>query len=207
MLFAQNPRIYSAIGDKVYNNVENINNLKNLTAYPYDANKIDAYVKEVNTEKEKAFKIEEGDKSIDAKAHLNKLRELSKGNDAFARDVDAYFNKALKEKNSILFLEIVNSGLLDTKKNKEKIMNYYIKHQDEINPEGAIQQFLDESKELERRRAAWALAQKRKEAERVKHLREKDKAEAEALERKLSEEVKRKKREIREHQKKELSIH
>ena len=206
-LFAQNPRVYSAIGDDVYNNAPAINNLKSLSAYPYEEKKIKTYIADVETSKEIGFNIESGSKDVSPSEYLKKLRKLTKVNVSFVRKVDAMYKKSLVDENSLLFIEMVNSGLLETKSKQKDIMDFYIKHQDDIDPAGVIQTFLDEDAELRRRQAYWLEAKKRKDAARVKYLRDKDKAEDEAMEEKLTKEVKEKKEEIRTHQKRELNIH
>ena len=206
-LFAQNPRVYSAIGDEIYNNAPAINNLKSLSAYPYEEKKIEDYISDVEASKEIGFKIESGSKDVSPSAYLKKLRELAKTDASFVRKVNAMYKKALVDENSLLFIEMVNSGLLETKSKQKDIMDFYIKHQDDIDPAGVIQTFLDEDAELRRRQAYWLEAKKRKEAARVKYLRAKDKAEEKALEEKLTKEVIEKKKEIRTHQKQELNIH
>ncbi len=207
LLLAQNPKVYSAIGDDIYDNAPAIENLKSLSAYPYEADKIDTYISEVKANKEIGFNIEAGNKDVSPSKYLKNLRNLLKVNTYFVRKVNSMFEKSLKEENTLLFIEMVNSGLLDTKAKQKQIMDFYIKHQDDIDPAGVIQTFLDEDAELRRRQAYWLEAKKRKEAERVRYLREKDKAEKKALEEKLTKEVLQKKKAIRQHQKKELNIH
>ena len=203
----KNPSVYSAIGDDVYNNAPLINNLKSLSAYPYEEKKIDAYINDVKLSKEIGFNIESGNKDVSPSKYLKKLRELTKTNVSFVRKVDAMYKKSLVDENSLLFIEMVNSGLLQTKSKQKEIMDFYIKHQDDIDPAGVIQTFLDEDAELRRRQAYWLEAKKRKELARIKYLRDKDKAEDEAMNEKLTEEVIEKKKEIRIHQKQELNIH
>jgi len=202
-LFGENPSVYSAIGDDVYNNAPLINNLKSLSAYPYEEKKIDAYISDVKLSKEIGFNIESGNKDVSPSKYLKKLRELTKTNVSFVRKVDAMYKKSLVDENSLLFIEMVNSGLLQTKSKQKEIMDFYIKHQDDIDPAGVIQTFLDEDAELRRRQAYWLEAKKRKELARIKYLRDKDKAEDEAMNEKLTEEVIEKKKEIRIHQKQE----
>jgi len=205
-LFSQNPRVYSAIGDDIYNNVEAISNLKTLSAYPYEEKKINDYIKKVELNKKNGFKIESGNKEVSPAKYLKNIRKLSNINDSFKRKVEAMFNKALKDENSLLFIEMVNSKLLDTKAKQKKIMNFYIKHQDDISPVGVIQIFLDKDAELRRRREYWLEAKKRKEIARIKYLREKDKADDKAMNEKLTKELNQKKKEIRSYQKQELNI-
>ena len=75
-LFAQNPRVYSAIGDDIYNNVEAIENLIPLSEYKADEDKIQKYVKEVKAAKEVGFKVEARDKEVKASIYLQTLRIL-----------------------------------------------------------------------------------------------------------------------------------
>jgi len=206
-LFAQNPRVYSAIGDDIYNNIDAIENLKLLSSYPYEEKKINSYISNVKENKEMGFKIESGDKDVKASIYLNKLRELSKINDSFKRKIKLNFDKSLKDENPLLFLEMVNSGLLDTKNRKKVIMNFYYKHKEIIKPTGVIKIFLDEDIKFKKQQEYLLKAKKREEADRIKYLREKDKAEEEALNRRLTQELIRKKEEIRKHQKEELNIH
>jgi len=206
-LFAQNPRVYSAIGDDIYNNIDAIENLKLLSSYPYEEKKINSYISNVKENKEMGFKIESGDKDVKASIYLNKLRELSKINDSFKRKIKLNFDKSLKDENPLLFLEMVNSGLLDTKNRKKVIMNFYYKHKEIIKPTGVIKIFLDEDIKFKKQQEYLLKAKKREEADRIKYLREKDKAEEEALNRRLTQELIKKKEEIRKHQKEELNIH
>lgn len=206
-LFAQNPKVYSTIGDDIYNNVDSIENLKSLSAYPYEKNKILKYVNAVKLSKQIGFNIESGNKEVSPSKYLKKLRELSKTDKGFVRKVKAMFDKSIEEENTLLFLEMINSGLLDTKARQKEIMSFYKSHQDDISPVGVIQVFLDENAKLRKEHTYLIEAKKRKELARIKYLREKDKAEEEALNKKLTEELKEKKKEIRAHQKQELNIH
>ena len=205
-LFAQNPRVYSALGDNIYNNVDAIENLKSLSEYPSDKQKINKYVREVRANKVLGFNIESSNKKISPAIYLKKLREFDKINKSFVKKVELNFEKSLKDKNTILFSQMINSQLLNTKAKQKEIMDFYIKHQEDINPVGVIQGFLDDDAELRRRQAYWLAAKKREEAARVKHIRAKDKAEDEARNKRLTKELMQKKKEIREYQKRELNI-
>jgi len=207
LLLANNPRIYSVIGDDVYDNVKAIENLMLLSQYQFEQNKIDKYIYDVKISKQNGFNIESGNKEVSPKEYLNKLRELSKLNAYFIRNIYATFELSVKKENSQLFSEMLNSNLLDTANREKEIMNYYIKHQDEVKINPIIQSLLDKNAALEKRRDAWALRDKRKELARVKRIRDKDKSEQDKMDKSLSEEVIQKKKDIRSHQKKELLIY
>lgn len=96
-------------------------------------------------------------------------------------------------KDNSLFIGTVNSGLLDTRKYQKQIMNYYKMHKDSINPEGIIQEFVDEAYSKKHKKR-WKLKTKKQiEEEKIKRLRANDKLKQEALENKLLQELKEKK--------------
>jgi len=207
-LYAQNPKIYAALGDIIYNNVDKIDKLQIVPEFSAYQNDIQNYVKKVQETKKMGFAIENGDKTIDRKEYLNRLRKLSQKNDFFTRAVDVSFKTSLENQNSALFDNMINSGLLQTQKYKKDIIDYYFKHSDELNTTGLIQKYLDEDARLRAKQKAQKKHYKTKrerELERIRRIRLKDKLEQEKLERELEEKLRKKKLEIREYQKKELS--
>jgi len=208
LLSASNPKIYAALGDVIYDNADNIEKLQNLEVYSDRASEIKEYIEEVNSTKEIGFKIELDRVKPDKKEYLIKLRELSKLNDSFVRSAKANYKNSLKNNNSLVFSQMINSGFIDTVKNKEEIIDYYFLHSDDINASGVIQSYLDEDIRLKAKRDALAKkykSKKMREAEKIKRIRENDKEAQEKLEKMLQDEVNKKKIEIREHQKKELT--
>ena len=207
-LFAENPHVYSALGDLIYNNVPAIEALTKLPTFSIYKEKIQDYTKKVAKTKKDGFAVELGYKNADSKRYLNALRELSKVNDFFVREVNLQFKDALKQENTTLFVALVGNPLLDTQKYKQDIIKYYFTHKDSIQPTGIIQKYLEEDAALKARQEAQRKRYKSKrqrELERIRYLREKDKEAQEKLEKELDEKLKRKKQEIREYQEKELS--
>ena len=206
-LFAQNPKVYSALGDVIYDNVDKITALKTIKEYEKQTSKIDKYAENVKTTKKDGFCIERGGKCIDKKEYLNRLRTLSQTNDYFVRSVKRNFASSIKEHNNLLFSKIINNGLFNAKKNKESIINYYYENKDDINTTGVIQTFLDEDAELKKLKDAQRKKYKTKkmlEEEKIKRIRKNDMLKQEELEKKLENEVERKKIQIREEQQKSL---
>ena len=207
-LFAQNPKIYAALGDVIYNNAENIQKLRELDAYELYTKDIDSYISRVNKAKENGLALEINKASISKKEYLKELRELSKTNDYFQRSAKSHYKSSIKEEDNNLFSAMINSGFIDLERNKQEIIDYYFDHAEDINASGVIQGFLDEDAKLKAKREALAKRYKTKrmrEEEKIKRIRENDKEEQERLERELQEQVSRKKVEIREHQRKELT--
>lgn len=205
LALAQNPRVYSALGDVMYDNVEKIEKLKNIAEFSIAESKIDKYVEDVKNTKKDGFSIESKDKNINKSEYLSKLRELSKTNDFFVRDVKKYFIKSIEIQDNRLFTATVNSGLLDTKAHKQEIINYYLKHSNDLDASGAIQSFLNEDKAIKKRSKARKDINKNIEASKIKRIRQRDKRLEEAVRKSLEEELIQKKNKIRQYQKKELS--
>lgn len=203
-LYASNPAVYSSLGDTVYNNLENIKALKNLKAYEQYKEKINKYTLDVEKTKVLGFDVESGAKSNLSLDYLNELRTLSKVNDHFVRIVNINFVKSIKTKDNDLFIGAVNSKILDTEKNKNKIMYYYKQNKDFINADGVIQKYLDEEKAYKKKTKKYATIKKEAKDKRIQRIRENDQLKQEALENKLEQELEDKKRAIRETQEKEL---
>lgn len=209
LLMAENPKIYSVLGDGIYNNVDNVIKLKDIPNYISDKEKIDQYVNEVYATKKIGKAIEQGDESIDKLAYLKKLRILSKENDGYIRSAQSNFRASMNNGDSDLFSSLINSGLIDTPRYKDEIINYYIGHVEEINPEGVIQKFIDEDIYLKKEEQANQKVYKSKQQrqkDKIQRIREQDESQQKALEESLQKEVDKKKSEIRENQIKELSM-
>lgn len=208
LLNATNPQAYSVLGDIIYNNVNNIESLKQLNAYRLYKDDIDKYTDEVSRTKALGYKLRKSSSSTKRKEYLNKLRSLSKTNDYFFRSAKNNFNESMKNNNYILFSSVINSGLIDTKVYQEEIINYYYKNKEDINSSGVIDNFLAEDARLKALKDAQKKHYKTKkqlEAEKIKRIRDKDKAVQKKLEEDLQKDLNTKKLEIREVQKKELS--
>jgi len=200
------PDVYSALGDVIYGNIESIVKLKELDAFKSFSEKINNYSKNVKKSKAVGFDIESGNKNIDEVVYLETLRTLSKENDYFVRSVKSAYKSSVEKQDNKLFLDTVNSGLLDTDKNRDQIVEYYLKHSEDINASGIIQKYLDEDAKLKSKKKSYdyAKVKKLREEAKIRRIREDDKKKQAQLEKELTEEVQQKKLEIRENQKKEL---
>ncbi len=200
------PKVYSALGDVIYGNVDNIVRLKELNKFKSFSEKINNYSVSVEKSKAIGFNIESGNKNIDEATYLETLRTLSKENDYFVRSVISAYKLSIQKQDSKLFLETVNSGLLNTDKNREQIVEYYLSHSQDINASGVIQKYLDEDAQLNKKKKSYdyAKAKRLRDEAKIRRIREDDKKKQAQLEKDLTQEVQQKKVEIRENQKKEL---
>lgn len=206
-LFAQNPKAFSALGDVIYNNVDKIKKLENIADYDVFKDEIQKYVNDVSKIKKDGFLL---DKRViqDKMKYLQMLRKLSKTNDFFVKSVNRNLQVAIDNNNSKLFSQLLETRLVDEKKYKKQIVDYYLRHKKEIKINTLIQRCMENNK-TKRVKEAYKkrllMMKKQRELEKIKRIREQDRLEQERLERELNQEVKKKKEQIREEQKKELS--
>lgn len=206
-LLCANPKIYSALGDVIYDNVHKIEKLKNISNFQEYESKIDEYVKSVYLAKEVGYSIEMGNPEIDKMKYLETLRELSKTNDIFYRQAQSLYRVSIEKENTFLWNQIINSGLIDVQSHKEEILEFYFAHADEINEQGVIEKFLDEDEKLKAKntyKSYSPLLKRDAQEDKIKRIREKDKAKQEAIQKSLEEELIKNKTQIRDTQEKEL---
>jgi hypothetical protein len=207
LLQAQNPYPFSALGDVIYNNAPKIAALKKVDKFADLDAKIDRYMQNVKKTKELGYKLERG-QITDKQAYLNRLRSLAKEYDEYRFLVDKNFKKALQNEDVALVSTLINSGLLDTKRYKKEILDFYFEHIGEMKSDGVIDAYLKEDAKLRKKKEAQRkryLSKKEREQKRIERIRKRDKLEQEKLEKKLQDELIKKKKEIQEYQKRELS--
>jgi hypothetical protein len=207
-LLAQNPKIYSALGDVVYDNVDKISKLKKTASFTKYTEKINNYIIDVNKTKKIGFSTLLDDKNSDKSSYLSKLRELSKTNDFFIRNVKNNFKLAILNSDNALFTNMINSGLLDTKYFKKSIIDYYISHKNDINNSDIVQQCINEESKLikiKKKQKIKKLQKEQIQKAKIRRIRAKDLAEHEAIKRTLEADVAKKKEAIFKKQKRELS--
>ncbi len=206
-VYAANPHVYAALGDGIYNNANKIAKLKNVKSYAAFAPKVDTYIKKVKETKELGFAVESGEKKDQAKTYLKRLRTLAKQNDFFVRSANSLFESSLKKGDYKSVMELLDTGIIDTKRNRNKIVSFWEEHKGQFEPKGEFKRVIQESELRKNTKSSaeyYRKLKKLREQEKIRRLREKDKRRQEQLQKKLEEELKRKKRQIEEEQKKEL---
>ena len=198
------PKAYESLGDEIYNNLSKIENLKTIQKYNKFKQKIEIYVQAVKDTKKLGFEVVSGKKADEKLDYLYRLREHKKINDYFLRSINDSYKYALDNQDNSLFEDVVNSGLLDVNVHKKSILSYYKAHSSELNPQGIIQVLLDEEELLKNKKKYKPKTKEQLQAEKVKRLRENDRLDQEALEKKLAEELRMKKEKIIQEQEKEL---
>jgi len=206
-LFAKNPNVYASLGNIIYNNADKISKLKDINEYSSYVSRIDTYTKRVKQLKKLGFIIEKGGVSIGKEKYLDRLRSFSKTNDFFLRSANQYFNDSIENNNIILFTKIINTGLIDLDRNRNKIITYYLSHKKEITLSKAMKIVLNRYKLLKQEKEAQRKIHKTKEQkqkEKILRIRKDDKLKRESLEKALQIDLDIKKAKIINNQKKEL---
>lgn len=188
-----NPKIYSALGDVVYDNVQIIKELKNITEFKEYESKIDEYVKNIFLAKEKGFSLDSDTYEIEKKEYLEILRELSKTNDFFFKYALKIYKNSIEKQNTLLWNKMINSGLIDVQKYKNEIIEFYFTHIQEIDAKGVIQNFIDDDKNLKAKyNKSSSFIKIETQEERIENIREEHRTKQEAIQKNLEEELKKK---------------
>ena len=206
-LYAVNPKVYASLGDKIYDNVQNIKKLTAIGDYYLYADDINAYLQKVDATKQEGLLLDENSSTNDRKMYLAKLRDLSSSNDYYVHMAETSLKNAIANQDSLLFSKIINTGLIDLKAHKKEILDYYFAHSNEVKADGTIKEFLDKSSKEQRLREEKERRERLKklhEQEKIQRLRERDKKRQLELEKSLDKAVEQKKMEIRQEQKEEL---
>jgi hypothetical protein len=199
-LLSANPKIYSALGDVVYDNVEKIKELKNIKELQEYESEIDRYVISVYAAKKMGFSADINSEDLDKKEYLNRLRKLSKTNDMFYKYVQDLYKESIEKEDAKLWQKLINSGLIDTQRYKYEILEFYFAHSSELDEQGVVKEFLDRDKDLKTKNTkknTSILLNEEAQEDKIKSIRKKDKLKQEKTQKTLEDEQKKKKAEIK----------
>jgi len=203
-LHVKNPIVFSSIGDKIYTNISNIESLKSVEKYSAFKLKIDAYAFKVAEAKNLGFSVQSGEKSEQKLVYLETLRTLEKENNYFYNSTLKSFNFAIKTQDTQLYVDLVNTGMIDLDVFRYKIFNYYTKHSDDIELSGLLNELVQEENAKKNKKRYVRKTKKQIQEEKMKRLRASDERNQKKLEEKLAKELADKKLQIRQEQAKEL---
>jgi hypothetical protein len=196
--------VYSALGDKLYDNQKKINSLINICGFNIHEKKIKEYIFDLKSLKGIGFMIDNGDFEVTKKEYLQNLRKLSKTNDFFVVLAKKTFHKSIKEHDSNTFLDIIKTGLIDTDRNKDLIKEYYYEHKADIDIEGTVIEGFVKDDLKNKKKVYKGPSKEDIQRAKIERIRAKDKKKQESIQKSIEEELSRKKQQIRQDQKKEL---
>jgi len=206
-LYAINPKAYASLGDTIYNNLQGIKKLTSISDCYLYVDDIKRYIVDVNAVKKEGFLLNANSSPKEGQAYLRKLRNLASVYDKYVRVSEKLFNNSIENGDTLLFTKILNTGLIDLNEHKNEILKYYSRHKNEINASGVLKEFLVKSMKSTKKNQIEVKRESAKmlhEAQKIKRLRERDKKYQVALEKRLDNIVKKKKKEIRKKERAEL---
>ena len=208
LAFATNPKVYSSLGNEIYDSLDNVMKLKSISEFNRASKDIIKYKKDVLKAKQIGFDIESGKTTVDKRNYLITLRELGKKRELYIKDVNMMLKKSMKSQNSEKFNDLIETGLVDTDRYKKEILNYYSTHKSEVTLSPNMKTLLDAERKAQKSRAKRKMDNSAESlnAKRVKRIRASDKREQELLEKNLQKESDEKKLEIRNNHRRELKL-
>ncbi len=206
--FATNPKVYSSLGNEIYDSLDNVMKLKSISGFEKGSKDIIKYKQDVLKAKKNGFDIEGGKTLVDKSNYLKTLRALSKKRELYIREVNIMLKKSIKNQNSKKFNDLIQTDLVDMDKNKKEILNYYSNHKSEVTLSLNMKKLLDAEQKAKKSRVKRAVnnSQESLNAKRVNRIRASDKREQELLEKNLQKESDEKKLEIRNNHRRELKL-
>lgn len=203
LLFASNPSIYSSLGDKIYNDVDNIMKLKEVAHFSKYEEDLVSYRLNVLKLKEDGFALDKKSSSLSKEMYLNSLRVLEKRYTLYTKEVDRVLKIAMQDGDSHTFNTLIATNLVDLEENRAEVLNFTKKHEGEVIITPSINKII----EVDEREKLKAIDLKQNiEKERVQRIRESSKRKEALLEKELQEESEKKKLEIRNKQEEALSL-
>ena len=208
LAFASNPKVYSSLGDEIYDGLDNVMKLKSISGLEKGIKGLTKYKQDVLKAKEVGFNIQNNKSTVNKSSYLKTLRALGKKRELYVREVNSLLQKSMKSENSKDFNDLMQTGLIDAKKNRRDILNYYRDHKSEVTLSPSMKNLLDSERKSKKSRANSNAKNSKQslESKRVQRIRASDKREQEALEKTLQEESDKKKLEIRNNHRRELKV-
>lgn len=207
-LFAQNPSVYSLLGDVIYNNLDDIDKLANIESFSKEKKNILNYVERSKKLKEKGFLIDSGDLVYNKMDYLNELRELSKYNDKFVNLANAKLTDAIENNDTDSFKKLIDLDIINKENIKNRIGDFVLTHENELNSTNYYSVYKEELEkekiENERVKKINDATLKKEKMSKIERIRDKDKKRQESLQKELEKVVEDKKKQIYKKQKDEL---
>lgn len=149
---AENPKIYSGLGDMIYDNMESMSRLSDIKAMAKYNESIDAYLEKCQEVRKNGFDLEKNKPTpVETKAYLNSLRSLEKEHAYYLRMTNAALLQAIHNNDYETYSELIKSGLIDIEKNSDNIIGFYLQNRNENNSLVEVEDFMKYQEELKKR--------------------------------------------------------
>ena len=125
LVYAKTPTVFKDFGDPLYANALKLEKLKELPIISKE--KLDSYLKNVEEVKKFGNTLLKSDEKAKEK-YFEDLRKLAKQNDIYVDQAREFFKQAFDKDDVEMFSKILESGLIDIKRNEKKIFEFYKKN-------------------------------------------------------------------------------
>ena len=208
-LFAQNPKIFSALGDVIYDDVAIFKKIKNYPSMHKYRKDIDAYIISAKKTKKIGLAIDAKEEGVDSKSYLKMLRELSKKHDGITVHINQCFKDAMAAEDSESINTLIIDGVIDPKDYKNELITYYEEYGEDDNLSSLSDMYAEHLKSMNLKKhvnVSQSEEEARENAKRIERMRAKTMQKEEALNQSVLEEKNREKQKVLSAQKKELGI-
>lgn len=149
---ADNPKIYSGLGNVIYDDMESISRLSDIKAMAKYNDSIAAYLEKCRAVRKSGFALEKNQPTpAETKAYLNSLRSLEKEHAYFLRLTNSALLQTIQNNDYNGYSELIKSGLVDIEKNSEDIVGFYLQNRNEYNALAEVEDFMRYQEELQKR--------------------------------------------------------
>jgi len=124
-LFAQNPKLFNSLGDTVYNSIENIKKLEEITAFKNNYTFIKSHIKQSETLWAEGMLLDDSSEASLKKGYLKDLRSLSKNHDNLMRSVYKRLDESMKNSDIETFSQIINTNLTPAGASTPDVVAFY----------------------------------------------------------------------------------
>jgi len=205
-MYAQNPVIFAALGDVIYNDADKFGQLADLTIMHDYKPVIDDYLESVEKSKKMGFAVDSNDTAIDAKGYLKELRLLSTKHDAIVLNAQKRFEEAMQDEDSETITNMIKIGIVNPQEYKNQLIQYYEDYAEDQNLSIIEPMYKEYKLACEENASKPGNAEAAKNEEVINRMRATDKASKEALTRSVKEECEREKQSVMQEQKKALGV-
>ncbi len=131
-IWADTPKLYSSLGDLIYDNMESISRLADIKVMSKHDESIARYIGNCKMAHKHGLALNIDDPDAKAvKNYLEELRALDKERIAFIQISDRLLSKSIEEDDLESYSELIKSGVTDIERDSDRIIDYYLRYRNE----------------------------------------------------------------------------
>jgi hypothetical protein len=209
-LMGANPKLYSGLGDTIYDAMPKLSELADVEAVAKHRNNIEAFLGKCRSTKDRGFALDKGAKEkAETQDYLKRLRTLNRDYEFYVHVAEDALNRSMRNNDYRSFAALIQTGLIDFEKDSKRIVGFYKLHK-KGKPIEEIEDYIAYQKELRKLKAKekakrQALHQAYKQR-RIDQVNKRQEAKKEARREAIDAETERIKEEVKRKQAEELRV-